>query len=153
MENTREFVGIILLIFGLLLYFAATDPFIGKADLVGEKTVFEYKFLKFDPIIHKIFVDIKADGEIEAEIVNEMFPEGREVFEYRGEEIHFVKTAHRGEVWTLTLYNKAPTPVKVEYDARITCYSYVYGGIILTAVGFFTLIWENIKRRSMRQRI
>ncbi|MFQ5974829.1 MAG: hypothetical protein ACE5J5_00740 [Candidatus Hydrothermarchaeales archaeon] len=152
MENVREFVGISLLIFGLLLYFVATDPFIGKTDLVGEKTVFKYKFSKYDPIIHKIFVDIKADGDVEALIVNKMFPEGREAFEFNGDEIQFVKTAHRGEVWTLTLYNKAPAPVIVEYDARITCYSYVYGGIILTALGFFTLICENIKKRSTGQR-
>ncbi len=151
MENVRESVAIILLIFGLLLYFAATDPYIGETDLAGEKTVFVYKSSRFDPIIHKIFVDINADEEVEAVLVNEMFPEGRE--EDKGEEIHFEKTVRKGEVWTLKLYNKTPAPIRVEYDARITCYSYVYGGIILTALGFFTLIWERIKKRGAKQSI
>ncbi len=151
MNDFKTSLAIMLLVFGLLLYFTATDPFIGKTELNGEKIVFDYTLSKIDPIIHKIFVDIKAEREIEAILIDEMYPEGKEVFEYKGDEIHFVKTARRGEVWTLTLYNKNPAPVKVEYDARITCYSYVYVGIILTAAGFFILIWEKMKKRNQGQ--
>ncbi len=110
MDDFKTSLAIILLVFGFLLYFTATDPFIGKTELKGEKIVFDYKLSKIDPIIHKIFVDIKAEREIEAILIDEMYPEGKEVFEYKGEEIQFVKTAHRGEVWTLTLYNKNPAP-------------------------------------------
>ncbi len=151
MDDFKTSLAIVLLVFGLLIYFTATDPFIGQTTLNGEKIVFNYKFSKIDPIIHKIFVDIKSEREIEAMLIDEMYPEGKEMFEYSGDEIHFVKTARRGEVWTLTLYNKNPAPVKVEYDARITCYSYVYGGIILTAAGFFILILEKMKKRNLGQ--
>ncbi len=147
MENTKEIIALTILIFGLLLFFTATDPYVGKTELIGEKTIFEYKYSEIDPIIHKIFVDIKAEKPIEAEITKETLTGDKETYEYKGEEINFVKPGHKGEKWTLTIENKNPEKTKVEYDARITCYSYTYGGIILTALGFFTLIWEKTKRR------
>ena len=61
MEEFKTFIGVMLLLSGLMIYFAATDPYIGKTELAKEKTVFEYRFSKYDPIIHKIFVNIKAE--------------------------------------------------------------------------------------------
>ena len=152
MEEFKTFIGVMLLLSGLMIYFAATDPYIGKTELAKEKTVFEYRFSKYDPIIHKIFVNIKAEDEIEVTITNEVNTKDPEKFEYNGKEIDFVKTTHGGELWTLKISNKKPMPVLVEYDARITCYSYVYGGIILTAIGFLTLLMDNIKKRNTQLR-
>ncbi len=84
MYDFKTSLAIMLLVFGFLLYFTATDLFIGKNELKGEKIVFDYKLSKIDPIIHKIFVDIKAEKEIEAILIDEMYPEGKEVFEYKG---------------------------------------------------------------------
>ncbi len=42
MDDFKTSLAIMLLVFGFLLYFTATDPFIGKNELNGEKIVFDY---------------------------------------------------------------------------------------------------------------
>ncbi|MFQ6135577.1 MAG: hypothetical protein ACE5PM_00145 [Candidatus Hydrothermarchaeales archaeon] len=150
MDDLKEFLGIILVITGVFFYFAATDYFGGEVQLRNEVTAFDYRFSKIDPIVHKIFVDIEGEREVKAILTGKDTPEGTLVFEYNGRDIHTVKEAYRGEVWSLKISNPNSGSTRIEYKARITCYSYVYVGIFLFIVGAILYLKETLPLRRSR---